>query len=133
MIDVPLPRRPIAQLEPVIGADRYTRLAATAGLFTAAVAAKLLARPRDVDWEKNRQLIFHADYSRFVEVDGVPTPDLDTFIQAVAKRSDRSSLRLKTINWNNAVEVLTLKLDKHYWPTYELKLTPSGWRRVALD
>jgi S1-C subfamily serine protease len=70
---------------------------------------------------------------RIVEVDGVPTPDLDAFIQAVAKRPDRSSLRLKTVNWNDAVEVLTLKLDKHYWPTYELKRTPSGWQRVALD
>ncbi|MBC8030801.1 MAG: alpha/beta hydrolase [Pyrinomonadaceae bacterium] len=35
------------------------------------VAAKLLLRPRDVDWEKNREAIFHADYSRFAEVDGV--------------------------------------------------------------
>jgi S1-C subfamily serine protease len=70
---------------------------------------------------------------RIVEVDGVPTPDLDAFIQAVANRTDRSSLRLKTVNWNDAVEVLTLKLDKHYWPTYELKRTATGWQRVALD
>jgi pimeloyl-ACP methyl ester carboxylesterase len=35
------------------------------------VAAKLLLRPGDVEWEKNRAAVFHADYSRFVEVDGV--------------------------------------------------------------
>ena len=70
---------------------------------------------------------------RIVEVDGVPTPDLDAFIQAVASRPDRSSLRLKTVNWNDAVEVLTLKLDQHYWPTYELKRTGTGWQRTALD
>ncbi len=70
---------------------------------------------------------------RIVEVDGVPTPDLDAFIQAVSNRPDRSSLRLKTVNWNEAVEVLTLKLDKHYWPTYELKRTPTGWQRITLD
>jgi S1-C subfamily serine protease len=70
---------------------------------------------------------------RIVEVDGVPTPDLDAFVNAVANRPDRSSVRLKTVNWNEAVEVLTLKLDKHYWPTYELKRTPTGWRRVVLD
>lgn len=46
-------------------------IAGSAGLVTAAIGAKLLARPRDVDWEQNRQLIFHADYSRFTEVDGV--------------------------------------------------------------
>jgi len=70
---------------------------------------------------------------RIVEVNGVPTPDLDAFIKAVGNRSDRSSVRLKTINWNQAVEVQTLKLDKHYWPTYELKLTKDGWQRTALD
>ena len=37
----------------------------------ALVAAKLLLRPRDVDWEKNREVVFHADYSRFADVDGV--------------------------------------------------------------
>ncbi|HEV7474051.1 MAG TPA: alpha/beta hydrolase [Pyrinomonadaceae bacterium] len=37
----------------------------------AAVAAKLLLRPSDVEWEKNREAVFHADYSRFIEVDGV--------------------------------------------------------------
>lgn len=35
------------------------------------VAAKLLLRPGDVEWEKNRAAVFHADYSRFIEVDGV--------------------------------------------------------------
>src|SRR5262249_46664778 len=57
---------------------------------------------------------------RVVEVDGVPTPDLDAFLAAVTGRPDRSSVRLRTITWNNAPEVITLKLDKHYWPAYEL-------------
>lgn len=36
--------------------------------LAASVAAKLLLRPSDVEWE--RELVFHADYSRFAEVDG---------------------------------------------------------------
>jgi pro-apoptotic serine protease NMA111 len=71
---------------------------------------------------------------RIVEVDGVPTPDLDTFLKLTTGRADRSSLRLKTITWNNAPEVITLKLDKHYWPAYELTRAPSGvWSRRALE
>jgi pro-apoptotic serine protease NMA111 len=70
---------------------------------------------------------------RIVEVDGVPTPDLDTFLKCVTGRPDRASVRLKTITWNNAAEVITLKLDKHYWPAYELTHTGGGWVRRALE
>ena len=70
---------------------------------------------------------------RIVEVDGVPTPDLDTFLKAVSGRQDRSSLRLKTLNWNDAAEVITLKLDRHYFPAYEVRRTPAGWERRVLE
>jgi S1-C subfamily serine protease len=70
---------------------------------------------------------------RIVEVDGQPTPDLDSFIKAVAGRPDRSSVRLRTMAWNGAVDVITLKLDTRYWPAYELKRTPSGWDRTKLE
>jgi S1-C subfamily serine protease len=70
---------------------------------------------------------------RIVEVDGVATPDLDTFLKVVTGRADRASVRLKTITWNNAPEVITLKLDKHYWPAYELTRTGSGWVRRSLE
>ncbi len=71
---------------------------------------------------------------RIVEVDGVPTPDLDTFLKLVTGRPDRSSVRLKTITWNNAPEVITLKLDKHYWPAYELtRSTEGAWSRKSLE
>ncbi|HTY50987.1 MAG TPA: trypsin-like peptidase domain-containing protein [Steroidobacteraceae bacterium] len=70
---------------------------------------------------------------RIVEVDGVPTPDLDTFLKAVVGRPDRSSVRLKTLSWNNAPEVMTLKLDQHYFPAYELRRTVAGWERRMLE
>jgi pimeloyl-ACP methyl ester carboxylesterase len=41
---------------------------ATAGV---AVAVKLLSRPRDVDWDENRAVVFHSEHSRFADVDGI--------------------------------------------------------------
>ncbi|MFM7066404.1 MAG: trypsin-like peptidase domain-containing protein [Gammaproteobacteria bacterium] len=70
---------------------------------------------------------------RIVEVDGEPTPDLDAFLARVRGKRDRESVRLKTVTWNGSVEVITLKLDRHYWPAYELRRGPSGWIRAALD
>jgi S1-C subfamily serine protease len=71
---------------------------------------------------------------RITEVDGQPTADLDAFIKAVSGKSDRASLRLKTVSWNGQTDVITLKLDKHYWPAYELVRQKDGsWTRTALD
>jgi S1-C subfamily serine protease len=71
---------------------------------------------------------------RITEVDGQATPDLDAFIRAVSGKPDRASLRLKTISWNGQTDVITLKLDKHYWPAYELNRQPDGsWVRTSLD
>ena len=70
---------------------------------------------------------------RIVEVDGRPTPDLDAFMAAVAGRRDRSSVRLKTVSWNGSIEVITLKLDLHYWPTAEVRHGAGGWQREELD
>jgi pro-apoptotic serine protease NMA111 len=70
---------------------------------------------------------------RIVEVDGQPTPDLDAFLKVVAGRLDRSSLRLRTVSWNNVPEVITLKLDRQYWPTAEIVRGADGWSRHNLD
>ncbi|HEX4242652.1 MAG TPA: trypsin-like peptidase domain-containing protein [Steroidobacteraceae bacterium] len=71
---------------------------------------------------------------RITEVDGQPTADLDAFIRAVSGKGDHASLRLKTLSWNGITDVITLKLDKHYWPAYELQRQKDGtWVRTALD
>ena len=45
--------------------------AGLSGFAVAAVAAKLLARPKDVDWTKHRETVFHSEYSRFAVVNGL--------------------------------------------------------------
>jgi S1-C subfamily serine protease len=69
---------------------------------------------------------------RIVQVDDVATPDLNAFVEAVSGREDHESIRLTTVTWNGAVEVITLKLDNQYWPAYEVRRTEDGWQRIAI-
>jgi pimeloyl-ACP methyl ester carboxylesterase len=49
---------------------RYLIAAGAGGFAGAAVAAKLLTRPRDVEWREHAGEIAHAEYSWFAEIDG---------------------------------------------------------------
>jgi S1-C subfamily serine protease len=69
---------------------------------------------------------------RIIAVDEVPTPNLQTFVEAVAGKRDQTSVRLKTVTWNDAVEVITLKLDNQYWPAYEIRRIGDGWQRLPI-
>ncbi len=69
--------------------------------------------------------------SRIVEIDGVPVPDLDRFIELVSARTDKDSVRLTTINWNDTTEVITLKSGSGYWPTWEVRYN-DGWQRIPV-
>jgi S1-C subfamily serine protease len=69
---------------------------------------------------------------RVVAVDSIPTPNLQAFVDAVASKQDKESVRIKTVTWNGAVEVITLKLDNQYWPAYEIRRTKNGWQRLSI-
>lgn len=69
---------------------------------------------------------------RITEVNEKQIPDLQAFIDAVKDIRHRESVRLKTVTWNGTEEVITLKLDNHYWPAYEIRRDETGWRRVDL-
>lgn len=69
---------------------------------------------------------------RLVEVDDIPTPNLQAFVDVIEGIEDQDSVRLKTVSWNGAVEVITLKLDNQYWPAYEIRRTDAGWQRSSI-
>lgn len=83
----------------------------------ALVAAKLWLRPRDVDWEKNRETVFHADYSRFEEIDGVRVHYQE------AGRSDAPTMIL----------IHGFASSNLVWSKVLLELAAAGFRVVAPD
>ncbi|MBT8136933.1 MAG: trypsin-like peptidase domain-containing protein [Gammaproteobacteria bacterium] len=70
---------------------------------------------------------------RIVAVDDREVASLDDFVAAVKDKGPRDAVRLKTVLWNNAIEVITLKLDEQYWPIYELRRSGDEWQRYSVD
>lgn len=68
---------------------------------------------------------------RVLEVDGQPTPDLASFLEAVRGRP-QGSVRLKTEDLDGRTELITLEQDPVWWPTWELRRGPDGWTRGEL-
>ncbi len=69
---------------------------------------------------------------RVVQIDETPIPNLEAFVEAVSSKEDQESVRITTVSWNGAVDVITLKLDNQYWPAYEIRRTDDGWMRSSI-
>ncbi|KAI3785216.1 hypothetical protein L1987_44331 [Smallanthus sonchifolius] len=69
-----------------------------------------------------------------VEVNGKPTPDLDAFVNVTKEIEDGEFVRVRTVHLNGKPQVLTLKQDLHYWPTWELCFDPETaiWHRKTI-
>jgi pimeloyl-ACP methyl ester carboxylesterase len=88
-----------------------------AALAATPIAAKLLLRPRDVEWEQDRKNVFHADYSRFAEVDG-----LRVHYQEAGEQDAPVMLLIHGFASSNLV-----------WSKVLLELAESGFRVIAPD
>ena len=88
-----------------------------AGAATLAVASKLLMRPRDANWAENRHVVFHSDYSRFVDVDGIRV-----HYQEAGEPSAPALILIHGFASSTLV-----------WSKVFLPLTDAGFRVIALD
>lgn len=96
---------------------RYWIAGTTTAAATLAVAAKLLARPRDADWQKYRHVVFHSDHSRFVEIDGVRV-----HYQEAGERNHPALVLIHGFASSTLV-----------WSKVFLNLAEAGFRVIAVD
>ena len=96
---------------------RYWIAGTAAAAATAAVATKLLMRPRDADWAKNRSVVFHSDHSRFIDIDGVRI-----HFQEVGASTSPAIVLIHGFASSTLV-----------WSKVFLELANSGFRVIALD
>jgi pimeloyl-ACP methyl ester carboxylesterase len=88
-----------------------------AGAATLAVAGKLLLRPRDADFQKCREVVFHSEHSYFVDVDGIRVH----YQQA----GDEHAPAMVLIHGFASSTLV--------WSQVFLKLAEAGYRVIALD
>jgi pimeloyl-ACP methyl ester carboxylesterase len=88
-----------------------------AGAATLAIAGKLLTRPRDADWDKSRDVIFHSEHSRFADVDGIRV-----HYQEAGNASDPALVLIHGFASSTLV-----------WSKVFLALAQAGYRVIAVD
>ncbi|RIA99412.1 trypsin-like cysteine/serine peptidase domain-containing protein [Glomus cerebriforme] len=75
-----------------------------------------------------------------VEIQGRKVSDLDSFLKAIyahekeikecPEEDNDGYIRIKTISQTNVTEVVTIKLDPHYWSTWQLVEDKEGWKFI---
>jgi pimeloyl-ACP methyl ester carboxylesterase len=88
-----------------------------AGAATLAVVGKLLLRPRDADWHKCRDVVFHSEHSCFINVDGVRVHYQEAGDEHAPAMILIHGFASSTLVWSKVF----------------LKLADAGYRVIALD
>ncbi len=88
-----------------------------AGAASLAIAGKLLLRPRDADWSKCRDVVFHSEHSCFIDVDGVRVHYQEA----------------GDVNAPAMVLIHGFASSTLVWSKVFLKLAAAGFRVIALD
>ena len=63
---------------------------------------------------------------------GTPTPDVASFVKAVEGLGDRESVRLQLVELDGREQMVTMRLDLEFWPSWELTYDNGVWTRSAL-
>jgi len=96
---------------------RYWIAGTATAVATAAIATKLLTRPREADWAKYRDSIFHSEHSRFADVDGIRV-----------HYQEAGDTRAPAMVLIHGFASSTL-----VWSKVFLNLAEAGYRVIALD
>jgi pimeloyl-ACP methyl ester carboxylesterase len=96
---------------------RYWIAGTATAAATLAVVGKLLTRPREADWHKNREVVFHASHSRFIDVDGVRVH--------YQEAGDTTAPALLLIHGFASSTLV--------WSKVFLRFAEAGYRVIALD
>ena len=58
---------------------------------------------------------------------------LDDFLECVLAIEESKYVVIDTIDCDGKMKVITIKADKHYWPTIDYAMGADGWSMHRLD
>jgi S1-C subfamily serine protease len=67
---------------------------------------------------------------RIVAIDGKAIDTTVDFINAVKGKKHQSTVLIKTLDFQNNAKVITLRVDNHYWPFFEMKYSDGQWQKI---
>lgn len=69
--------------------------------------------------------------NRFVvAIDGEPVADLDDLLALVSQREQDQVTRLTVISMSGRKQIVTVRPEYNFWPTYEIRRQAQGWQRI---
>lgn len=74
-----------------------------------------------------------SSWNFITNINGTPTPDLDTVVEVTKKLENNKYFRVKGVSTQDIKFVKTLKLDQHYFPLVEYIRDGSeatGWKLI---
>ncbi|KAI9024808.1 trypsin-like cysteine/serine peptidase domain-containing protein [Hyaloraphidium curvatum] len=69
-------------------------------------------------------------------VNGKRTSTLEEFLEAVKGVKDNSYVRVKTMSFDQVPCMLSVKINRHYWPTVHMvkdASSPNGWQMIDVE
>ena len=67
------------------------------------------------------------------EINGIKTPDLDSFIKAVSNCDPDSFIRVTIIGLSDKERLITLKPNTRFWPTVQFELRDNAWHKTLFE
>jgi hypothetical protein len=67
---------------------------------------------------------------RIVAIDGKAIDTTSDFVNAVKGKKHQSTVLIKTLDFQNNAKVITLRVDNHYWPFFEMKYSDEQWQKI---
>lgn len=67
---------------------------------------------------------------KIIEIDDTKITNNNDFFNAVKNKKHQDTVAIKTIDFDGNISVISLVVDNHYWPFYEVRYENGEWHKI---